>query len=124
MPAVPELPGDPRVMGMDRDPTDPADPAERTDPTGDTADGAEAPWERPIDKFRRTTTGTVVAAGLLGLRDAMEGRPEKEEVTIVSEAPTRPVGDLDIVLDPDHPERTVAIVRRPSPDQAPDDAPS
>jgi hypothetical protein len=48
----------------------------------------------------------------------MEGRPEKEEVTIVSEAPTRPIGDLDVVLDPDHPERTVAIVRRGRPDPA------
>ncbi len=76
----------------------------------------EAHFERPIDKFRRSATGTVVAAGLLGLRDAMEGRPEKEEVTIVSEAPTRPIGDVDVVIDPDHPERTVAIVRRPPPD--------
>jgi len=115
---------------MDGAPTDPAadadsaDPAEPVDPSGRAADSTEPPWERPIDRFRRTTTGTVVAAGLLGLRDAMEGRPEKEEVTIVSEAPTRPVGDLDIVIDPDHPERTIAIVRRPLPEQAPDDGPS
>jgi hypothetical protein len=73
-------------------------------------------WERPVDRFRRTAAGTVVAAGLLGLRDVMEGRPERDEVTIVNEAPTRPIGDLDIVIDPDHPERTVAIVRRPASD--------
>lgn len=79
-------------------------------------EAVEPEWERPIDKFRQTATGTVIAAGLLGLQDALEGRPEKEEVTIVSEAPTRPVGDVDIVIDPDHPERTVAIVRRPPPD--------
>ena len=110
---------------MDGDAPDPV-PPERVPPDqavevagSAETDPAEPPFERPIDRFRRTTTGTVVAAGLLGLRDAMEGRPEKEEVTIVSEAPTRPVGDVDIVIDPDHPERTVAIVRRPPPD-APD----
>ncbi len=105
---------------MDGDAPDEVPPDQAVEDAGPgEADPAEAPFERPIDRFRRTTTGTVVAAGLLGLRDAMEGRPEKEEVTIVSEAPTRPVGDVDIVIDPDHPERTVAIVRRPRPD-APD----
>jgi|GEM_PF-2082824 len=78
----------------------------------------EPEWVRPVDRFRKTAAGTVVAAGLLGLRDVMEGRPEKEEVAIVNEAPTRPIGDLDVVLDPDHPERTVAIVRRSRPDPA------
>ena len=92
----------------DEDPVRP-DP-ERPDPA----------WERPIDRFRRTTTGTIVAAGLLGIRDVMEGRPEKEEVTIVSEAPAQPVRDLDIVIDPEHPERTIAIVRRPAPHPAED----
>ena len=86
-----------------------------TDPTDEDAERSDPDWERPIDRFRRTATGTVVAAGLLGLRDVMEGRPEKEEVTIVSEAPAQPVRDLDIVIDPEHPERTIAIVRRPAP---------
>jgi hypothetical protein len=67
--------------------------------------------ERPVDRFRRTATGSVVAASLLGLRDALEGRPEKEEVTIVNEAPAAPPRDLEVVIDLDHPERTVAIVR-------------
>jgi hypothetical protein len=86
--------------------------------TGDRPDAVDepapddAPFDRPVDRFRRSAAGTVVAAGLLGLRDVMEGRPEREEVTIVNEAPTRPVGALDVVIDPDHPERTIAIVRR------------
>lgn len=79
-------------------------------PDGESSE-LEGAWERPVDRFRKTAAGSVVAAGLLGLRDAMEGRPEKEEVTIVSEAPTRPVGDLHVVIDHDHPERTIAIVR-------------
>jgi hypothetical protein len=79
------------------------------------ADGEEEPVseERPVDRFRRSATGAVVAAGLLGLRDALEGRPEKEEIAIVNEAPAAPPRDLDVVIDFDHPERSIAVVRRP-----------
>jgi hypothetical protein len=82
------------------------------------ADGGEEPIseERPVDRFRRSATGAVVAAGLLGLRDALEGRPEKEEVAIVNEAPGAPPRDLDVVIDFDHPERSIAVVRRPADD--------
>jgi MOSC domain-containing protein YiiM len=77
---------------------------------------AEDHYERPVDRFRRGAAGSVIAAGLLGLRDAIEGRPEREEVTIVSEAPSQPHDEsLDIRLDPDHPERSIVIVRRPPP---------
>jgi hypothetical protein len=99
---------------MDDDGNESAPPEEPGPPDED----ADPEWERPVDRFRRTAAGSMVAAGLLGLRDVMEGRPEKEEVTIVNEAPTRPVGDLDVVIDPDHPERTVAIVRRTRPEHA------
>ena len=75
-----------------------------------TANDGES-WERPVDRFRRSATGSVVAAGLFGLRDALEGRPEREEVTIVSEAPTRPVDEhLEVVLDFEHPERSTVVV--------------
>ena len=70
-------------------------------------------WERPIDKFRRSGAGSVIAAGLLGVRDALEGRPEKEEPAIVSEAPEPKLDHIDIVLDPEHPERSRAIVYLP-----------
>jgi hypothetical protein len=72
--------------------------------------------DRPVDRFRRSASGAVVAAGLLGLRDALEGRPEKEEVTIVNEAPAAPPRDLEIVIDFDHPERSVAVVHHPEDD--------
>ena len=72
--------------------------------------------DRPVERFRRSATGAVVAAGLLGLRDALEGRPEKEEVTIVNEAPDAPPRDLEVVIDFDHPERSVAVVHRPEED--------
>jgi hypothetical protein len=78
-------------------------------------------WERPVDKFKRTAAGSIVAAGLLGLADALEGRPKKEEPAIVSEAPTAPPPDnIEVVLDFEHPERSVVYVRQPLQDDAPD----
>jgi hypothetical protein len=70
---------------------------------------------RPIDRFRHTAAGTVVAAGLLGLRDALEGRPEQEEITIVSEAPTRPVVGFTLVFDDDDPSSLKVVLRPPEP---------
>jgi hypothetical protein len=69
---------------------------------------------RPVDKFRRTAAGSVVAAGLLGLRDALEGKPESEEITIVSEAPTRPEDDgFTLVFDESDPSSLKVVVPGP-----------
>ena len=76
-------------------------------------------WERPIDKFRRGAAGSVIAAGLLGVRDAIEGRPEKEEPAIVTQAPEPKLDHIDIVLDPEHPERSRAVVYLPPRDEGP-----
>ena len=103
----------------------PLDPDELTDlvfpepdPAAVDSDAAAHAEPRPVDRFRQTAAGTVVAAGLFGLRDALEGRPEKEEVTIVSEAPTRPVEDgFTLLFDADDPSRvTVVLPTRPEPD--------
>ena len=64
--------------------TDEPDDEREVEPDAST----EEPWERPIDKFRRGAAGSVIAAGLLGVRDALEGRPEKEEPAIVADAPS------------------------------------
>jgi hypothetical protein len=101
------------VEEFDRD--QPEDAGDETEQADDTVEGTDAAG-RPVDRFRRSATGAVVAAGLFGLRDALEGRPEKEEVTIVNEAPGAPRRDLEIVIDFDHPERSVAVVRRPEDD--------
>ena len=78
-------------------------------------------WERPVDKFKRSAAGSVVAAGLLGLRDALEGRPKREEPAIVSEAPTAPPPDnIDVVLDFEHPERSVVYLSVPPEPDTPD----
>jgi hypothetical protein len=79
-----------------------------------TDDARHAP-PRPVDRFRQTAAGTVVAAGLLGLRDALEGRPEREEITIVSEAPQHPVGGFTLVFDEDDPSRVKVVLSGPPP---------
>jgi hypothetical protein len=75
-------------------------------------------WERPIDRFRRSGAGAVIAAGLLGVRDALEGRPERDEPAIVAEAPEPKLDHIDLVLDPEHPERSRAIVYLPPRDDS------
>ena len=88
--------------------------------TGDVeSDVAAHAEERPIDRFRHTAAGTVVAAGLLGLRDALEGRPEKEEITIVSEAPARPVDGFTLVFDPDDPSSLKVVLPHTRPAEPP-----
>ena len=99
--------------------TDSGDPPDRDEP--DQADEPAVPeqWVRPIDKFRRTAAGSVMAAGLLGLRDVIEGRPEKEEAAIISEAPTAPPpDDIEVVLDFEHPDRSVVYLHQPPADPA------
>jgi hypothetical protein len=95
------------------------DDAVRPDPDPTDSRPADHTWERPIDKFRRSAAGSVIAAGLLGVRDALEGRPEKEEPAIVADAPEPTLDHIDLVLDPEHPERSRAIVYLPPRDDPP-----
>jgi hypothetical protein len=92
--------------------------AGRADPPPDGTDAHSD--ERPVDRFRRTAVGSVVAAGLLGLRDALEGRPEREEPAIVAEAP-QPRGepDFEVLLDLDRPGHGIVVLHRPLPRRDP-----
>ena len=88
------------------------------------AAGPEEPSEseaddpvRPVDRFRRTAVGSVVAAGLLGLRDALEGRPEREETAVVSEARTPDDnGPIEVVLDFERPGHGIVVIHREAAD--------
>src|SRR5439155_6708868 len=85
------------------------------EPTTDEGSAEEEHWERPVDRFRRTAAGSVLAAGMLGLAEALEGRPERERPAIMSEAGEPSSSDpVELVLDPDHPERSVVYLRRPA----------
>jgi len=88
-------------------------------PRGAAGDGEEPSTERPVDRFRRGAVGGVIAAGLLGLRDALEGRPERDDIEIVGQAPQPHGGPaFDLLLDPDHPENSVAVIRSTPTDDA------
>ncbi|MGZ8764536.1 MAG: hypothetical protein ACXW2C_02440 [Acidimicrobiia bacterium] len=68
---------------------------------------------RPVDRFHRTAVGSVVAAGLFGLRDALEGRPEREETAVVSEARTPDDnGPIEVVLDFERPGHGIVVIHR------------
>jgi hypothetical protein len=85
---------------------------------GDPGGSATPGGSRPVDRFRRTAVGSVAAAGLLGLRDVLEGRPEKEEPAIVVDAPGKrhdPDDPIDVQLDFEHPERSRIVIRRADP---------
>lgn len=86
---------------------------------GDASEGESAEElapERPVDRFRKGAVGSMVAAGLFGLRDALEGRPEREETVLEVEAAATPVDDIELFLDPDHPELSRVVLRRPRTD--------
>lgn len=86
----------------------------------DDLDDPEAPaepFERPVDRFRRGAVGGVLAAGLLGIADALEGRSPKEEVVIVQEAPSAPPREprrLELLLDPDDPSKSLVFLPEPA----------
>jgi 4'-phosphopantetheinyl transferase len=66
----------------------------------------------PIERFRRTSLGTVFAAGLFGLRDVLE--PPKDETPAIVEnwAGGEPFNEPVVLrLDPDHPEDSIVMVR-------------
>ena len=114
----PEPGAEPRPGAAGLEPTGPelGEPGEGDEPDGSARGDATDPvFERPVDKFRRTAAGTAIAAGMFGLRDALEGRPEREET--VMEVPARGSvvdDDLDVVVDLAHPENSRIVVRRPA----------
>ena len=66
----------------------------------------------PIERFRRTSLGTVFAAGLFGLRDVLE--PPKDETPAIVEdwAGGEPFKEPIVLrLDPDHPEDSIVMIR-------------
>jgi 4'-phosphopantetheinyl transferase len=70
------------------------------------------PGSRPIDRFRGTAVGGVLAAGMLGLRDVLEPRKDQEIAIVQDDAGgPPPKGPIELELDPEHPEESVVHVR-------------
>ena len=104
-------------MDDEREPDAAIEPRPARGDVGDSEPGDDEPFERPVDRFRKGAAGSVMAAGLLGIADALEARPPKEEVVIVSEVPSGPPHDprrLELLLDPDHPERSLVFLPEPT----------
>jgi hypothetical protein len=78
------------------------------------APGGEQPGAPLRPRIARSAGGQLLAAAMLGLRDALEGRP-REEVPIVVDAPgePHPPDEFDLQLDFEHPERSRVVLRRP-----------
>jgi hypothetical protein len=87
------------------------------DCTETSVDEAEEPIEghadpAPIERFRRTGLGVVLAAGLFGIRDALE--PPKDDTPAIVEdwAGGEPFSEPMVLrLDPDHPEDSIVMIR-------------
>lgn len=77
------------------------------------ADGE--PHPRVVARWRQRPGASLLGAAMLGLRDAIYGRPD-DEVVIVADAPGGPPDDDAPVvhLDPEHPERSQVRLRRPA----------
>jgi hypothetical protein len=82
------------------------------EPSDDDFENDEHAPPTPIQRFERSATGMIVSAGLLGLRDVLEG-PKKEEVQVVTDwSGDPPFTDPYVLrLDPDHPEDSIVMVR-------------
>ncbi len=52
----------------------------------------------------------MLGAAMLGLAEVVEGRPRREEITIVSEAPDEPFRRVELRLDPVNKERSLVVV--------------
>ena len=90
------------------------DDEDRTDAADDDAEGAiEGHAEpAPIERFRRSSVGAVLAAGMLGLRDVLE--PEKDETPAIVEdwAGGEPFTERMVLrLDPDNPGDSIVMIR-------------
>jgi len=87
----------------------PEPPAPRVSPIA-----APASADRIPSRYRRSAGATMLAAGMLGLRDAIEDRPDDEPVVEQRLAGGRPAGPVEVFLDPDDPAASMVVIRDPN----------
>ncbi|MHB8328533.1 MAG: hypothetical protein ACYDD6_02695 [Acidimicrobiales bacterium] len=107
-------------------PPQPVDPAEPPEDPEDWTDEQWLDWLQATDgdhpgsggsgrvtaRWRDRPGGQLLGAAMLGLRDAIYGRPDDQVVIVVEASGDPPDDDLPVVhLDPDHPERSEVVVR-------------
>jgi hypothetical protein len=81
----------------------------------DDLEGADSTTRHKRARTVRGRPAHMLGAAMLGLRDAIYGRPD-EDVVIVADASGDPPGDdsPQVFLDPEHPERSEVKVRKPA----------
>ena len=110
----------------------PADDAQVDEGAEPGADDGTGPGEMGDGKdplrfsnwMKRSATGAVMTGIAVGLKEALQ--PQRKEVPFVIESrddPDDPDKPIDLHFDPDSPEATVAIIRRPVAPSAPADPP-
>ena len=66
-----------------------------------------------LARWRERPSTHVLGAAMLGLRDAIYGRPDDEVIVVRDASGEPPDGDQPVVhLDAEHPERSEVVVRR------------
>ena len=70
--------------------------------------------DRIPSKYRRSAGASMLAAGLLGLRDVIE--PPKDDKPVVEQFADEGGGDrpIEVYLDPDDPSASVVVIRNPA----------
>lgn len=95
----------------------PQPPDELVDPR---VTGVVLPVEPPSSahripsRYRRSTGASVIAAGLIGLRDVID--PAKVDDTVIEQpaADRSTSDDMEIYLDPDDPAASMVVIRDPA----------
>ncbi|HKY15144.1 MAG TPA: hypothetical protein VJM33_09490 [Microthrixaceae bacterium] len=78
---------------------------------------------RDVDRFRRTSAGAILAAGMLGLQQVLDPK-KNEDPPIVVESPGEPPGPkhLEFDLDPDDPAASTVTIHPRGETQPPNEA--
>ncbi len=100
--------------GAGRDDSGTDQPADDRADHPDHDDQPEAPeGSLRFERWRRRSAAGAMMTGIaFGLQEALER--ERKEVPIVQQAdgdPSGPQGPIELRFDPDHPEKTVAVIR-------------
>jgi hypothetical protein len=96
------------VLEKDADYTDEPDASDESDALTGDAHAAAA----PIQRFRHTSLGTMLAAGMIGLRDVFETEKDDTPAIVENWAGGEPFDDPYVMrLDPDNPQDSIVMVR-------------
>lgn len=65
-------------------------------------------------RYRRSASASVLAAGLLGLREVVDPVPNEDEVVLEQPAAAADDdGPIEVYLDPDDPSASMVVIRDP-----------